>query len=301
MTYDLVIRNGTVFDGSGNQSFRADVGVIGDRIASIGRITDKGLDEIDAEGHFVTPGFVEVHTHMDAQVFWDSLGTCSAWHGITTAVMGNCGFTLAPCAEEQKDLCLRSLERAEDMARDVLLAGVDWSWETYPEYLDAVERIPKGINYAGMIGHSALRTWVMGERAFEEQATDDEILKMRQQVEAALRAGAVGFTTSRLGHHLTADDQPVASRLASWSELTQLVDVMRELGVGVFELANTISKEEGELEAYNRKLGALAVQSGRPTTFACVHALQSESWAQLSGAGGRDRSPWGSHHRSSVE
>src|SRR5262249_22545197 len=150
-------------------------------------------------GRFVTPGFIDGHTHLDAQVFWDPLGTCSSWHGVTTVVMGNCGFSLAPCRADQQDLVLRSLERAEDMPRASLLAGVaSWDWETFPEYLDAVDRTPKGINYAGYVGHSALRTYVMGERAYEEVATDQDLRDMRGQLEESLRAGAIGFSTSRL-------------------------------------------------------------------------------------------------------
>jgi N-acyl-D-amino-acid deacylase len=139
--FDLVIRGGTVVDGSGRPRYRADVGVRGGRIASIGKISETGSEEVDAEGKFVAPGFIEIHTHMDAQVFWDPLGTCSSWHGITTAVLGNCGFTLAPCAETDKNLVMRSLERAEDISREAMLEGIAWQWETFPDYLDAVERI----------------------------------------------------------------------------------------------------------------------------------------------------------------
>ena len=208
MAYDLVIRNGTVVDGTGGPRFRADVGVVGDRIATLGRIRERGSREIDAEGRFVAPGFVDGHTHMDAQVFWDPLGTCSCWHGVTTVVMGNCGFTLAPCREDEKDLAMRSLERAEDIARDAMLEGITWQWETYADYLDALDRTPKGINYSGYIGHSALRTYVMGERAFDGTATDDDLSAMRREVESALRAGAIGFSTSRSPNHETADDRP---------------------------------------------------------------------------------------------
>src|SRR4249920_439984 len=161
MAYDLVIRNGTVVDGSGLGSYRADVGVVGDRIAFVGRIAERGGREIDADGHIVTPGFVDGHTHLDAQVFWDPMGTPVSSHGVTTVVMGNCGFTLAPCRESEAYLALRSLERAEDMSADVLAAGVPWQWETYREYLAVIDGLPKGINYAGYIGHSALRTYMM--------------------------------------------------------------------------------------------------------------------------------------------
>src|ERR671925_657538 len=142
--YDLVIRNGTVVDGTGLPKYRADVGVSGDRIAAIGRIAEKGKEEIDATGHVVTPGFIDGHTHMDAQVFWDPIGSCSCWHGVTSVVMGNCGFTLAPCAEEDKLLVMRNLERAEDISPKAMEAGIKWSWSNFAQYLDAVDRLPKG-------------------------------------------------------------------------------------------------------------------------------------------------------------
>ena len=236
--YDLVIRNGTVVDGSGLGSFRADVGVVGERIAFVGRIRDRGSREIDADGHVITPGFIDGHTHMDAQVFWDPTGSNSCWHGVTTAVMGNCGFTLAPVRSNERALVVRNLERAEDINPAALAAGIDWTFETFPEYLDAVDRLPKGINFAANIGHSALRTWAMGERAFSEAATDDDLAAMRGQLAEAIAAGAIGFTTSRSEHHETSDDRPVASRVASWDELAQLVATMGELGAGIFEGAD---------------------------------------------------------------
>jgi N-acyl-D-amino-acid deacylase len=265
--FDLVIRNGTVIDGSGRPRYRADVGVTGGRIASIGRIRDKGTEEIDAEGKFVTPGFIEVHTHMDAQVFWDSLGTCSSWHGITTAVMGNCGFTLAPCAEPDKDLVMRSLERAEDISREAMLAGIDWQWDTFPEYLDAVDRVPKGINYAGYMGHSALRTYVMGERAFEEAGSPDEVEAMGRHLAEAVRAGALGLSTSRTPNHQTSDDRPVPSRQAEWSEVAALVNGMGDLGAGMFEIANEQHADPELRRDYYDRLRDLAVSSGRPMSF----------------------------------
>jgi N-acyl-D-aspartate/D-glutamate deacylase len=272
MAYDLVIRNGTVVDGSGLGSFRADVGIVGDRIAFVGRIKARGAQEIDAEGLAVTPGFVDGHTHMDAQVFWDASGANSCWHGVTSAVMGNCGFTLAPVKAEERALVVRNLERAEDIDPRALALGIDWSFETFPEYLDAVDRLPKGINFACNIGHSALRTWAMGERAFTEQADDDELALMRSQLEAAIRAGAIGFSTSRSEHHETSDNRPVASRLAAWEEVVQLVHVMGDLGAGIFEGADG-GLNATDPEVRSRSLGrmtTLAAESQVPMTFGLV-------------------------------
>ena len=209
MSYDLVIKNGQVIDGSGLTRYRADVGVKDGRIAFIGRIAAPARETIDAEGHVVTPGFVDGHTHMDAQIFWDPIGTSSCYHGITSVVMGNCGFTLAPCREREADLVFRNLERAEDLSRDAMLAGIKWRWETFPQFLDVLETLPKGINYAGYIGHSALRTYVMGERAFSEEAREDDLKAMTHHVREAIRAGAVGFSTTRSDNHETSDDRPV--------------------------------------------------------------------------------------------
>jgi N-acyl-D-amino-acid deacylase len=215
MPYDLVIKNGTVIDGSGLPGFRADVGVRHGRIVSIGRIRERGRETLDAEGHVVAPGFVDGHTHMDAQIFWDPLGTSSCYHGITTVVMGNCGFTLAPCAAKDKHFVVRNLQRAEDIPPEAMEAGIDWRWTTFPEFLDTLESLPKGINYAGYIGHSALRTYVMGERAFDKPATEDDLRAMERELRDALRAGAMGFTTSRSPSHETPDHRPVASRVAA--------------------------------------------------------------------------------------
>jgi N-acyl-D-aspartate/D-glutamate deacylase len=268
MQYDLIIRDGTVIDGSGLPRFRADVGIVHGKIATIGKIRERAKEVLDAEGHVVAPGFVDGHTHMDAQVFWDPLGTCSCWHGITSVVMGNCGFSLAPCSEKDKLLVMRNLERAEDIAPEAMEAGIQWSWTTYPEYLDAVERLPKGINYAAYIGHSALRTYVMGERAFTDTATPADLEAMQREVRDAIRAGAIGFTTSRTRNHQTPDGQPVASRLATWEEVRRLVGVMGELNAGVFEIAGEDTDINPDLrDDYLGRLKALAVETGVPITF----------------------------------
>ena len=279
MQYDLLIKNGTVVDGSGMPRFQADVGIVQGKIAAIGRIRDSAKEVIDAEGHVVSPGFIDGHTHMDAQVFWDPLGTCSCWHGITSVVMGNCGFTLAPCSEENKLMVIRNLERAEDISREAMQAGIKWSWTTYPEYLDAVERLPKGINYAAYIGHSALRTYVMGERAFTEEATQDDLDAMKREVSSAIQAGAAGFTTSRTRNHQTPDGQPVASRLATWQEVRQLVGVLGELNAGVFEIAGEDTGLNPErIKDYCDRLKALAVDTGVPVTFGMFSAPKAPDY-----------------------
>ncbi len=268
MSYDLLIKNGTVIDGSGMPRVRADVGIVNGKIAAIGKIRESAKEVLDAEGHVVTPGFVDAHTHMDAQVFWDPLGTCSCWHGITSVVMGNCGFSLAPCGEKDKLLVMRNLERAEDISPEAMEAGIKWSWTTFPEYLDAVDRLPKGINYSAYMGHSALRTYVMGERAFTDAATLDDLETMKREVRNAIRAGAIGFTTSRTRNHQTPDGQPVASRLATWDEVKQLVGVMGDLGAGIFEIAGEDTGLAPErIREFLDRLKSLALDTGVPVTF----------------------------------
>ena len=279
MQYDLLIKNGTVVDGSGLPRFQADVAIAEGKIAAIGKIREGAKEIIDAEGHVVSPGFVDGHTHMDAQVFWDPLGTCSCWHGITSVVMGNCGFSLAPCSEEDKLLVMRNLERAEDISPEAMEAGIKWSWTTYPEYLDAVERLPKGINYSAYIGHSALRTYVMGERAFSEEATPDDLKAMKREVRSAIQAGAAGFTTSRTRNHQTPDGQPVASRLATWDEVRHLVGVLGELNSGVFEIAGEdTGLNPDRIQDYCNRLKALAVDTGVPVTFGMFSAPKAPDY-----------------------
>ena len=296
MPYDLVIRNGTVIDGSGLPRYRADVGVRHGRIAAIGRIREGAREVIDADGQVVTPGFVDGHTHMDAQVFWDPLGTCSCWHGVTTAVMGNCGFTLAPCGVAERHLVMRNLERAEDIAAEAMNAGIEWTWTTFPEFLDAVERLPKGINYACYVGHSALRTYAMGDRAFEAAAGEDDLRAMARELRDAIRAGAVGFTTSRSPGHETPDRRPVASRVATWDEVRRLVGVMGDMNAGIFEIANErMGGDPHKVREYHVRLRDLAVDTGRPVTFGVFSRREEpEAWRsyvalldETAAAGGR--------------
>jgi len=270
--YDVVIRNGTVVDGTGMPKYRADVGLSGDRIAAIGRIGERGKEEIDATGQVVSPGFIDGHTHMDAQVFWDPLGSCSCWHGVTTAVMGNCGFTLAPGSAEQSDMILSNIIRAEDISADAIGAAVPWSWTTFREYMDVVDKLPKAINYAANIGHSALRTHVMGPRAFEQRASADDMGAMEHELLDALDAGAIGFTSSlSTGHKLPEpDNRLVASNHGSWEELSQLVCLMGKTGHGIFEYARereSRSPDPNVRKAVNDRLRDLAVKSGVPITF----------------------------------
>src|SRR5438094_1875708 len=269
MTYDLVIRGGTVVDGSGLPRYRGDVAVAGGRIARIARrILDGGREEVDARGAVVAPGFIDGHTHMDAQVAWDPLGTCSCWHGVTSVVMGNCGFTLAPCRPDERHLVVRNLERAEDIPAEAMQAGIEWTWETYAQYLDAVVRWPKGINYAGYVGHSALRTYAMGERAFSEPATAEDLAVMKRELADALAAGAMGFTTSRTRNHETADRRPVASRGAEWSEVRELVRVMGDLGARIFAIAGKVTRRDLDRQRdYLQRLRDLAVETGVPVTW----------------------------------
>jgi N-acyl-D-amino-acid deacylase len=293
IAYDLVIRNGTVVDGSGLGSYRADVGVVGDTIAFVGRIPARGRREVDASGHAVTPGFVDGHTHMDAQVFWDASGANSCWHGVTTAVMGNCGFTLAPVRATERALVVRNLERAEDIDPAALAEGIDWSFETFPEYLDAIDRLPKGINFAANIGHSALRTWAMGERAFEEEASPDDLAMMSRQLRESLLSGAIGFTSSRSEHHQTSDDRPVASRLARWSELATLVSVMGDVGSGILEVADggMMDPDPGARRAALDRLSDLAASTAVPVTFGLMATREAgellEYMDSAARAGGR--------------
>jgi N-acyl-D-aspartate/D-glutamate deacylase len=275
MALDLLIRGGTIVDGSGAARYRGDVGVRAGRIVEIGRIRSAAERTIDADGLIVSPGFIDGHTHMDAQVAWDRIGSCSCWHGVTTVIMGNCGFALAPCRPADREWFARCLTAVEDIPTEAMLAGIDWTWETFPEYLATVDRLPKAINYGAYLGHSALRMYVMGKRALTEKATEDDLTRMVGAVKEAVRAGAMGFSSSRATTHVTPDDTPVASRIADWSELDRLVGALADLNAGVFQIGPDISGGEAQRRFLTR-LKQLAVESGRPVMFGVLSSRQGD-------------------------
>ena len=275
MGLDLLIRNGTVVDGSGAARYRADVGIKDGRIAEIGRIRSAAERTIDADGLIVAPGFIDGHTHMDAQVAWDRIGSCSCWHGVTSVIMGNCGFALAPCPPEDREWYARCLTAVEDIPTEAMLAGIDWTWESFPEYLATVDRLPKAINYGAYIGHSALRMYVMGKRALSEKATEDDLARMAAAVQEAIRAGAMGFSSSRSPTHVTPDNTPVASRIADWSEVDRLVGAMAELNAGIFQVGPDTSGGEAQ-RRFLARLKQVAVETGRPVMFGTISSRQGD-------------------------
>lgn len=281
MALDLVVRGGTVVDGSGEKRFTADVGIAGGRIVEVGRIKSVAARTIDADGLIVSPGFIDGHTHMDAQVAWDPLGSCSCWHGVTSVIMSNCGFALAPCKPEDRDWYARCLSAVEDIPTAAMAAGIDWTWETFPEYLATVERLPKAINYGMYIGHSALRMYVMGRRALSEKATEDDMTRMAAAVQEALRAGAMGFSSSRASTHVTPDDTPVASRIAEWEEIDRIIAAMAELDAGIFQVGPDIASGAAH-RAFLARLRQVALAYKRPIMFGVLATKQGDDptgWA----------------------
>jgi N-acyl-D-amino-acid deacylase len=281
MAMDMVIRGGTVVDGSGKPRFSADIGIKDGRIAEIGKVTTAAQRTLDADGLIVSPGFIDGHTHMDAQVAWDPLGSCSCWHGVTSVVMSNCGFALAPCKPEDREWYARCLSAVEDIPTEAMAAGIDWTWETFPEYLATVERLPKAINYGMYIGHSALRMYVMGKRALSEKATDEDMTCMARAVQEALKAGALGFSSSRASTHLTPDDTPVASRLAEWEEIDRIIGAMAELDAGIFQIGPDIASGARH-RAFLERLRQVALATKRPIMFGVLATKQGDdptSWA----------------------
>jgi N-acyl-D-aspartate/D-glutamate deacylase len=240
MDYDLVIRGGTVMDGTGAPGRRADVAIRGGRVVEIGALgaaRGSARQTLDAEDRVVAPGFVDIHTHYDAQIFWDRMLSISPWHGVTTVVMGNCGFGLAPTRPEHRGLMVRTLEKVEGMSAAALEAGLgaDWPFESFPEFLDAVEERGSAINVAAFVGHTPLRLYVMGEESTERAATADEIARMRAIVEEAVLAGAIGFATSKAPTHVGYGGRPVPSRAAELEEIRALAGALGKLGSGILQ------------------------------------------------------------------
>ena len=236
MMYDLVLRGGRVVDGSGQPSYLADVAIKDGKIVELGRVTGGAAKTIDVQGLVVAPGFIDHHTHMDAQVFWDPYATSEPQHGITSVITGNCGLTLAPIKPGDEDAILQSFVRVEAMPRAALEKGVPWGWRSYGDYLDRLEgRL--GINMGGLVGHIAVRQYVLGEESVERTATPEEIQRMKQLVREAIEAGSLGFSTNRNERHMREDGKPVGSRLANDEELLSLCDALGELNAGAIQLA----------------------------------------------------------------
>ena len=283
--HDCVIRGGTVVDGTGAPAREADVAIDGGRITSVSPGAGRGRREIDARGLLVTPGWVDVHTHYDGQVTWDPYLTPSGWHGVTTVVMGNCGVGFAPVRPDRRPWLIGLMEGVEDIPGTALAEGIRWEWETFPEYLDAVERMPRALDVAAQVPHGAVRAYVMEERgARNEKPTQDDIEAMAALVREAVAAGAVGFSTSRTLLHRAIDGEPVPGTFAGEDELLGIGAVLGELGRGVFELASDLAPEGREvawMEALSRK-------TGRPVTFALLqNDFDRGQWRRLLDAAAR--------------
>ena len=266
-TLDLKIVGGTLIDGTGSPRRLADLGIKDGRIVAIGDVSDSALETFDASGRVVAPGFVDIHTHYDAQVLWDQMLTVSPWHGVTTAVLGNCGFGVAPTRPQHRDLILRTLERVEGMSLTALNAGIgtDWPFESFPQYLDVLDQLPLGINVAVMVGHTPVRLWVMGDESTTREATEAEIEQMCQLVRQAMDAGAVGFATSVSKVHIGYSGRPVPSRLASFDEMLQLASAVGASGHGLIHY--NVGREP-LWDAYE----ALHKASGRPVVWTALLA-----------------------------
>jgi N-acyl-D-aspartate/D-glutamate deacylase len=283
--HDLVIRGGTVVDGTGAPARTADVAVTDGRIAEVGEVDGRGRREIDADGLLVTPGFVDIHTHYDGQVTWDPLLTPSCWHGVTTVVMGNCGVGFAPVASDRHDWLIGLMEGVEDIPGAALSAGIQWEWESFPEYLDTLDRLPKAIDIGTQVPHGAVRGFVMGERgARNEPATPDDIEAMAAIVREGIAAGALGFSTSRTLAHRAIDGEPVPGTFAAEDELFGIGRVLGDLGTAVFELAPAGALGE-DLAAPDKEMDwmrRLSLAIGRPVTFALnQNNNDPEAWRRM--------------------
>ena len=290
--YDLVIRGGSIVDGTGNAPFVADIAVIGGIIVAIGSGLS-GHDVLEADGCIVAPGFIDIHTHYDPQILWDRQLTPSCWHGVTSAIAGNCGFSVAPVRAEGRDILIGTLEKVEDMDGDVLRAGVDWDFESYGDYLAAVERRKPVINFGGYVGHTAVRLYVMGDASYEREATADELASMKAVVVASLRDGALGFSTDRAGFILGHGGKPVPSVVASQDETETMMAVVAEEGRGIAHIAP--GENYAWLPDFQRRAGCTVNWSailtypessgrdhhGKLRTLAAARADGGDMWAQV--------------------
>ena len=252
MTYDLLIKNGTVVDGTGASRVRADVAIANGKIEEIGKISDSAKHTIDASDLIVAPGFIDPHTHYDAQICWDPLVTCTSWHGVTSVVMGNCGVGIAPCKPEVREVAAWDLVNVEAIPYDALNRGITWEWETFPQFMDAAQKRGSGINLGFIAPLTPFRHYVMGEESMEREATPEEATKIAALIKEAVAAGAFGWSTTMLAQHIGFQGRPLACRLASRHELKAYANTLRELGKGVIEIALTqrpgrVSDEEQQL------------------------------------------------------
>jgi N-acyl-D-aspartate/D-glutamate deacylase len=277
--FDLVIRNGTIVDGSGCEPFHGDIGVRNGAIAAVGEIDGSAQREIDAEGLLVTPGFVDIHTHYDGQVTWGRALTPSSIHGVTTAVMGNCGVGFAPCRPEDRERLIRLMEGVEDIPHPVLADGLPWNWETFPEYLDRLSERQYDIDFAAQLPHGALRVYVMGERgANREPARPDEIARMAQIAQQAISAGALGFTTSRTMNHRTSDGNPTPTLTAERDELVGIARGLGEIAEGVLQVVSDFRDRANELNIFR----TMVQQSGRPLSISLTqHNRSPQGWRDI--------------------
>src|SRR3954470_7726902 len=278
--YNLVVRGGLVVDGTGADPRPADIAVADGRIVAVGRVTGRGAEELDASGAIVTPGFVDVHTHYDGQVTWENTLKPSSGHGVTTVVMGNCGVGFAPIRAEHRDLAIQLMEGVEDIPGVVMATGVPFNWESFPEYLDALAERQADTDFAAQLPHSPLRVFVMGERGAELEApTEDDRRRLRQLTAEAVRAGAVGVSTSRTFAHRFKDGRPAPSVHTEDEEVLTLADGLRDAGTGVFQLVpDTFKTPETQLDLLRR----IAQRSGRPVSFTFMQTPhQPEGWRTI--------------------
>ena len=277
--YDLILKNGVVVDGTGTPRYRADVAIADGRIAAIGTLDQPATRTIDIDGLVLSPGFIDPHTHYDAQVCWDPLLSCSSWHGVTTAIMGHCGVGLAPCKPEHREQVAMDLVTIESIPYEALKIGVGWEWTTFAEYMAAAERRGLGINVGFVAALTPLRRWVLGEQATERAADPDETRQIAEQLRQAIKAGAFGFSTTFLKHHFGDGGRPLACRLASRDELTAYANVLRDLDTGMIEVALSETGVVGDYE--HGILEHLIDESNRPVTWVFLLARDDKPQAAI--------------------